>query len=298
MVIFHFFFTILTNPFLFFQSCYIPPFLDHFFLSSFGLHPAAELYQSSSKELLHPRHPTSSRLPPEPSHNLSSVSHLSRLPHSLSSTSTVFFLAPVITAICQYSRLMIIWRPQRRRQQKALQIYLTWLSNLVMFYCQIRYKFRVWPLYRYPYTFQHFFLISCIFTITSLHYNCSILLLLILHISSSIFLHLLTFTSFFSINIRTSSSALVPYTPYHLIISCSSRHSTTKCLRVSSPPHSKQSTAPPSKPCLHLSFRVFVLHCNNRTKPYSLLSIVEETLTSGKYVSLFLISILYINIQN
>ena len=76
--------------------------------------------------------------------------------------------------------------------------------------CQIRYNFRLWPLYRHPYTFQHFFLISCIFVLTSLHYNCSILHLLTLHISSSIFFHLLTFSSFFSINIRTPSSASVP----------------------------------------------------------------------------------------
>ena len=77
-----------------------------------------------------------------------------------------------------------------------------------------RYNFRVWPFHRHPYTFQHFsfsFLISCTFTITSLHYACSILLLLTLHISSSIFLHLLTFSSFFSVNIRTSSSASVSY---------------------------------------------------------------------------------------
>ena len=47
-----------------------------------------------------------------------------------------------------------------------------------------------------PLHFSTLFLISCIFTITSLHYNYSILLLLTLHISSSIFLHLLTFSLF------------------------------------------------------------------------------------------------------
>ena len=80
--------------------------------------------------------------------------------------------------------------------------------------------------FRHPYTFQHLFPISCIITITSLHYNCSILLLLlllILHISSSIFLHLLTLFSFFSINNSTSSSASVSYTPYRPIC-CSSWH--------------------------------------------------------------------------
>ena len=84
-----------------------------------------------------------------------------------------------------------------------------------------------------------------IITITLHHYNCSILPL----ISSSIFLYLSTFSSCFSINISTSSSASVPYTPYRLLISCSSRHYIKFLTVSSSPAHSKQSTSPPSKPC-------------------------------------------------
>ena len=81
-------------------------------------------------------------------------------------------------------------------------------------------------------------LISRIITIISHHYNCSILIL----ISSSIFLYLSTFSSLFSKNISTSSSASVPY---HLLISCSSPHSMTKCLTGFSPAHNRH-------PLLHL----------------------------------------------
>ena len=86
--------------------------------------------------------------------------------------------------------------------------------------CTVREANGVWPLYWHTYTFQHLFLISCVITIISHPYNCSILLL-ILHISSSIFLHLLTFSSLFSINIITSSCASVPYMPHILLIFCS-----------------------------------------------------------------------------
>lgn len=61
--------------------------------------------------------------------------------------------------------------------------------------------------FRYIGTFQLLFLISH-------HYNISILLLL--HISSCIFLHWWTFSSLFSINISTSSSASVPCAPHSI----------------------------------------------------------------------------------
>ena len=58
-----------------------------------------------------------------------------------------------------------------------------------------------------------------------------------------LFEHLLALVDIFSINISTSYSVSVPYTPFRLI-SWSSPHSMTKCLMVSSSlPHSRQSTA-------------------------------------------------------
>ena len=103
--------------------------------------------------------------------------------------------------------------------------------------------------------------ITCCITTITHHHICSTLLVLLLHISSSIYFHWSTFYSFSPINISTWSNASAPYTAYRLRISCSSLHSMTKCLKVSSsPPQIRQSTAPPSRPCLHLSLRVFVLH--------------------------------------
>ena len=57
----------------------------------------------------------------------------------------------------------------------------------------------------------------------------------------------------------------------------STTHSVTKCATVSSTaPHRDQSTAPPTKPCLHFSLRVFVLHWNRIFAP-SLLQYISSS---------------------